>query len=66
MFVKNEGKYRFTLSHHNTYYMGLRMRKLTISIGENKGAFLLISAALILLYTDSTIPLLSKSKVSSH
>ena len=47
------------------------MGKRTICIGENKGADQLSSnfeadQRLCFCYTDSTIPLLSKSKISSH
>ena len=47
-----------------------RMRKQTICIGENKGADQLrgnceADQRLCFRYTDSTIPLLSKSKLSS-
>ena len=51
--------------------MSCLMRKQTISIGENKDADPLrgnseADQRLCFRYTDSTIPLLSKSKISSH
>ena len=51
-------------------YLSRRMGKPTICIGENKGADQLRSNCeadqrLCFRYTDSTIPLLSKSKISS-
>ena len=51
-------------------YMSLCMRKPTICVGENKAADQLRSNCeadqrLCFRYSDSTIPLLSKSKISS-
>ena len=42
-------------------YLSGRMEKPTVCIGENKGVDQLCFG-----YADSTIPLLSKSKISSH
>ena len=52
------------------YYLSRRMGKPTICIGENKGADQLRSNCeadhrLCFRYRDSTVPLLSKSKISS-
>ena len=69
--TKNEsGLIPMIMMDKSVHQMSRRMRKPTICIGENKGADRLRSKCeadqlLCFRYTDSTISLLPKSKISS-